>query len=79
MGHERPVNRGMLPSAQEELVNDWEIHKKMSKCLNCWFIETLSGKDFRCRGEVGGSTLDGGQLEGNCGKFSKFSSTVGRT
>ena len=32
----------------------------LSKCLNCRFIKTLSGRDFRCSGELDESTLDGG-------------------
>ena len=28
----------------------------LPKCLNYQFIGTLSGKDFRCSGELGGST-----------------------
>ena len=55
------------------------FHKNLSKCLNCRFIGTLSGTDFQCSRDLGGSTPDGGQLEENYGKFSKFSSAVSGT
>ena len=42
---------------------------KLSKCLNSQLIETLSGMDFRCSEELGGSVPDGGQLEGKLRKI----------
>ena len=74
MDHEDAMIEVGLPSAQQrsEIYDRKFLEnfvEKLSKCLNSRLIETLSGKDFRCSGELGGSPPDRGQLEENCGKI----------
>ena len=58
-----------LSTQQRSEVMTEKFHKKFSKCLNYQFIGTLSGKDFRCSGELGGGTPNGGTLEGKLWKI----------
>ena len=65
----RCSNRSRISFCSTEIRSWWQKNStNLSKCLNCWFIKTLHGKDFRCSGELSGSILDKGHLEGKLWK-----------
>ena len=64
------IEAGFISAQQKSEVMTENFHNFfLSKCLNCQFIGTLSGTDFRGSGELGGSIPDGGHLEGKLRKF----------
>ena len=64
MGHEGWSDRGRISFYPAEIRSLWQKNstKICLKCLNCRFVGTLSGKDFRCSGELDGSIPDRGRL-----------------
>ena len=74
MDREDAMTEAALPFAQQRS----EIYDRkflenfvanLSKCLNYWFIGKLSGKDFQCSRELGGSTPERGHIEENLRKI----------